>query len=82
MRAAAVRKWGVAALDRLNGLQLPKFATGGLVGDMVANAPMAGPASIGTVNLTLPGGESYTLQAQPDQFDRILRRTALKFGRR
>ena len=31
MRAAAVRKWGVNALDRLNGLQLPKFADGGLV---------------------------------------------------
>lgn len=82
MKAAAVRHYGPQFLAMLNGLQLPKFATGGLVGDMVANAPMAGPASIGTVNLTLPGGESYTLQAQPDQFDRILRRTALKFGRR
>lgn len=82
MKAAAVRHYGPQFLAMLNGLQLPKFATGGLVGDMVANAPMAGPTSIGTVNLTLPGGESYTLQAQPDQFDRILRRTALKFGRR
>lgn len=82
MKAAAVRHYGPQFLAMLNGLQLPKFATGGLVGDMVANAPMAVPASIGTVNLTLPGGESYTLQAQPDQFDRILRRTALKFGRR
>lgn len=82
MKAAAVRHYGPQFLAMLNGLQLPKFATGGLVGDMVANAPMASPTSIGTVNLTLPGGESYTLQAQPDQFDRILRRTALKFGRR
>ena len=70
---------------------LPGYSGGGLVRGLSVSLPApapsllaaaSGPTSIGTVNLTLPGGESYTLQAQPDQFDRILRRTALKFGRR
>jgi tape measure domain-containing protein len=77
MRAAAVAKFGPAFFDRLNGLQIPRFAEGGLIGAVSS----AGPVSRGTVNLTLPGGESYSLFAEGEQFDQILRRTSTKFGR-
>src|SRR5690606_5985647 len=45
----------------------------------------AGPASAdpsrGIINLTLPGGDTYTMHAPADQFDRLLANTSRKFGR-
>ena len=75
MRAAAVRKWGVNALDRLNGLQLPKFADGGLV----SAATQAGSPSLGTINLMLDG-QNYTMQAGEQDFASLVRRQRMKRG--
>ena len=75
MRAAAVRKWGVNALDRLNGLQLPKFADGGLV----SAASEVGPPSMGTIYLTLDG-QSYKVQAAEQDFTSLVRRQRMKRG--
>lgn len=83
IRAAAVRKLGRGYLDLINnGFPISRFADGGLA-ESVSSMPMpsSGP-SRGVVNLTLPDGETYTMQAEADQFDRILRRLATKFGRR
>ena len=77
MRAAAVAKFGPAFFDRLNGLQMPKFADGGLVGAAMS-APGPG-RDLGRVDLVV-GGEQFGLLADSDQFDRLLRRTASKFG--
>lgn len=75
IRAAAVRKWGVNALDRLNGLQLPKFADGGLV----SAASQAGSPSLGTINLMLDG-QNYTMQAGEQDFASLVRRQRMKRG--
>lgn len=75
MRAAAVRQYGTGFLDMLNGLHLPKYADGGLVGN-ISPAP---PASLGTVNLSLDG-QRYSLQAGPDVFAEM-HKARLKYGR-
>jgi len=80
IRAAAVRKLGKHALDLINqGIPIPRFADGGLVG--AVSSMQSSTPSRGTVNLTLPGGETYTMLAEADQFDRLLNQTARKFGR-
>lgn len=81
IRAAAVRQLGAGYLDLLNnGIRIPRFADGGLVG-AVSSMQQPSTPSRGTVNLTLPGGETYTMLAAADQFDRLLSNTARKFGR-
>lgn len=76
VKAAAVRKYGTQMLDQLNGMRLPKFADGGLVGSMT-------PASSGTpLNLTLDG-QTYSLKGSPDTIDllaRAVRTAKLKRG--
>ena len=80
MRAAAVRHYGPELLAMMNGLQLPRFADGGLVETAAAIAPPAPGRDLGRVELSI-GGESYSVLADPENFDRILRRTAMKRGR-
>lgn len=75
VRAAAVRQYGTGFLDLVNGLRLPKYADGGLIGDLVP----AAPASLGTVNLSLDG-RNYTMQAGADVFTE-LHKARLKYGR-
>lgn len=82
IRAAAVRKLGKRHLDMLNnGIPIPRFADGGMVGTVASLDTAASGPSRGVVNLTLPGGETYTMLAEADQFDRLLSNTARKFGR-
>ena len=76
IKAAAVRKYGEGMLNSINGLSLPKFADGGLVGALDSPAP----ASLGTLNFNLPGGESFSTQATADSLADI-RRLALKYGK-
>lgn len=80
LRAAAVRRLGSGYLDMLNGgMHMPRFADGGLV-NAATNAPGVTPGrDLGRVDLSV-GGESYSLLADGDQFDRLLRRTSLKHG--
>lgn len=79
MRAAAVRKYGLAMLHRMNNMQIPQFATGGLVEQASSITPTA-PQSVGTLNFNLPGGESFSVNTVGD-FNEDLRRAALKYGK-
>ncbi|WP_341304730.1 tape measure protein [Pseudomonas sp. TMP25] len=88
---ATVDYYGEGLMEALRQRRIPKFATGGPISNRslpaipsMNPALTAGPseASRGVVNLTLPGGETYTMQAEADQFDRILKRLATKFGRK
>jgi hypothetical protein len=79
LRAAAVRQYGTALLDKMNGLQLPRFADGGLV---EAAMSMPGPAAgrdLGHVTLSVEG-QSFQLLADQDNFAEVLRRQRVKFG--
>lgn len=76
MRAAAVKHYGPALLAAMNGLQLPKFADGGLVSSLQP----ASPASLGTLNFNLPGGESFGVTVTGDNWAE-LHKAALKYGR-
>ncbi len=77
MRAAAVQQYGKTMLDNMNGLKLPKFNTGGMVGDLQGRQSQA----IGTVNFHLPSGDSFSVGvADGTNFDE-LKRAALKYGR-
>lgn len=82
INAAAVRKLGKRHLDMLNsGIPIPRFADGGMVRTVASLETSSAGASRGVVNLTLPSGETYTMLAEADQFDRLLSNTARKFGR-
>jgi len=78
MRAAAVQRYGTALLERMNGLHIPKFADGGLVGGAVATG--GDDSYLGTMDLALPGGDALSVSVPTSQRDqlRILRR---KYGR-
>lgn len=79
LRAAAVQKYGTNLLDNMNGLKLPKFADGGLIGQ-VANIEQQ-QKSIGTLNFNLPGGDSFSVDVAGTSSLDDLHRAALKYGR-
>ncbi|SDS21463.1 hypothetical protein SAMN05216421_1112 [Halopseudomonas xinjiangensis] len=74
IKAAAVRKYGVNLLDQINGMRLPKFADGGLVGNIQ-------PASSGTpLNLSLEG-QTFSLNGDSGTIEdlaRVVRSAKLK----
>lgn len=92
VRADAVQHYGTALLAQLNARSLPKFATGGLIGggamprvpamNLGLAAALAPPQGrdLGRVSLNI-GDETHSLLADADSFSRILKTTALKFGR-
>lgn len=93
VKAAAVRNYGAAFLEKLNQLKLPKFSLGGLVPSpalpqvIMQQVPaFAAGGPVGTpVNIVLPGGQSFGLSAQPSvakQLSAILSTEVLKRGRR
>lgn len=79
VKADAVRRYGADFLHRINNMQIPKFATGGLV-EQVANIDSRQPQSVGTLNFNLPGGESFSVNTVGD-FSDELRRAAIKYGK-
>ncbi|UCP00101.1 tape measure protein [Metapseudomonas lalkuanensis] len=91
VRAAAVRHYGSAFLDQLNAMRLPGFAEGGLIGgrslpsipapspSLLAPAQQAGGGN--TVVLKL-GGNTYTLQADNDNYSAIVHNESRKHGRK
>lgn len=87
VRAAAVRHYGADTLAAINRMRLPRFATGGLVGGLDIPAPIRGGAggnALQPMNLTLPDGRTFPVNAQPDvarDMDRHIRMQALKRGR-
>lgn len=76
----AINRHGMRALE---GLSIPGFADGGLVGklsDTVADMEPRQPKSLGTLNFNLPGGEHFSVQTAGD-WSEDLRRAAMKFGK-
>ncbi|MCO7558026.1 phage tail tape measure protein [Metapseudomonas otitidis] len=80
MRAEAVRRYGVGLLSRMNGLAVPRFATGGPVGQVLAAASAPAP-SLGTVYLNSAEGRTYKLLAEQPTFEELLHLQALKTGK-
>lgn len=80
MRAAAVRAYGPALLEKMNGLRLPKFADGGLIGAAMSAPVGQAGRDLGRVSLNI-GGETHSLLADADSFSRILQLERLKRGR-
>lgn len=85
-RAAAVDYYGVAFMERLNRLQLPRFAAGGIVDRVRVHEPAnSGGGSATTINLNLGAIGSFAVQAESavaDELARAVRRETLKRGRR
>lgn len=81
IRADAVRRIGVNALDMINkGMPMPGFADGGLVETAMA-MPGAQPGrDLGKVELHV-GGQPIVLYGDGSSMAEINRRNALKFGR-
>lgn len=66
MRAAAVQKYGLALLDRMNGLHLPGFAGGGLV-EVAAAAGQQTAPHLGTLQMDFGGGMGLSVDVRADQ---------------
>lgn len=78
IRAAAVRKLGKRHLDMLNnGIPIPRFADGGMVGT-VASLDTS-PRNLGSLDISI-GGDTYQVFADSTQADH-LRLAARKHGR-
>ena len=80
VRAAAVRKYGLQTLHAMNNMNLPKFASGGLV-DSVTNMQPTQAKSIGSLNFHLPGGDAFSVDVAGTSNLDDLHRAALKYGR-
>lgn len=88
IRARAARHYGPAFMAAVNDMRLPRFADGGLVARAIDRLPrVAGGGAGGStgtpVNIHLPSGERFALQADAgnaDALQRALRRQALKTG--
>lgn len=94
INARAVRHYGPSLVHQINRLQLPAYATGGVldmsgmgIPDIPTPSPellarAAGPnlPDLGSVSFNLPGGESVTAYMQSNEARR-LQRLAAKFGR-
>ena len=85
VRAAAVRRYGLAFLEAINRMRLPRFAAGGLVPHVPALAPAAAGGAETSVTIVLDGqryGPMRTSQETADGLREALLRTALKAGGR
>ena len=87
VRAAAVRRYGLAFLEALNAMRLPRFAAGGLVPQVPALPGTLAGAGGATTNVTivLDGARYGPLRTDPETADGLreaLLRTALKQGGR
>ena len=72
VKAAAVRKYGTHLLDSLNGMRLPKYADGGLVGNV---SPAGGGGT--PLNLVLDGS-SYKFSGDADTIARLAKAVRIK----
>ncbi|MGK8939624.1 hypothetical protein ACRS81_02240 [Stutzerimonas stutzeri] len=77
MRAAAVRAYGPDFMHKLNGLQIPRFAEGGLA-DTATNLQTA-PRNLGSLDISV-GGDTFQVFTDSSQADQ-LRLAARKHGR-
>lgn len=79
MRAAAVRAYGPGFLDKINGLQLPRFAEGGLVS--AAASPASSMPALGSLSLGI-GGSNYEVFVSPSVADELRQAAAKRGGTR
>jgi hypothetical protein len=82
-RTAAVDYYGIDFMRRLNAMQIPRYAAGGLIERMRVREPASGSATV--INLTLPGVGTYPVSADSGvagDLVRGLQRAALQRGRR
>lgn len=79
MRAAAVRAYGPALLEKMNGLRLPKFADGGLIGAAMSAPVGQAGRDLGRVDLNI-GGETISLLADQQNFADLVQRQKWKHG--
>lgn len=80
IQAAAVRKFGKNAMDLINqGIPIPRFADGGLVG-AVSNMAVPRAEHVGSIDISLGGSAPVTLSGAPDAL-KELAQAARKFGR-
>ena len=80
IRKKAVDYYGQNFMDNINGMRIPKFADGGVVGSVAGMQP-AQAKSIGTLNFNLPGGDSFSVDVAGTSSLDDLHRAALKYGR-
>ena len=92
INARAVQYYGADLIHQLNNLRTPRFATGGVMGNVpVPSIPSLAPALqqqldgggrefLGDMNFVLPGGESITV-AIPASQQQNMRRLRLKLGK-
>jgi len=84
-RTAAVDYYGIDFMRRLNAMQIPRFAAGGLIERVRVREPASGGGSATVINLTLPGVGTYPVSAEAGvagELVRGLQRAALQRGRR
>ncbi|MGQ7814573.1 tape measure protein [Metapseudomonas furukawaii] len=90
LTARAVQHYGAGLVHQLNRLQVPRFATGGVMGERALPAiPMPSPSlmtsangkDLGTVIFELGGGRRIVTQADPDNFQTALRFDSRKHGK-
>ena len=79
VRAAAVRAYGPALLEKMNGLRIPKFADGGLVGAAMSAPVGQSGRDLGRVDLNV-GGETISLLADQQNFTDLVQRQKWKRG--
>ena len=79
MRAAAVRKYGPDFMAKLNGLRLPGYASGGLIGAAMSAPVGQSGRDLGRVDLNI-GGETISLLADQQNFTDLVKRQSWKRG--
>ncbi|MCO6057300.1 phage tail tape measure protein [Pseudomonas sp. MOB-449] len=92
LTARAVQHYGAGLVHQINRLQLPGFAEGGVMGEQfVPSIPAFNPGLLApaqptgggnSVTINLPGGGSYTLQADNQTYNAIVRNESRKHGRK
>lgn len=79
MRAAAVRKYGPDFMAKLNGLRLPGYASGGLIGAAMSAPVGQSGRDLGRVDLNV-NGETISLFAGQETFTDLVQRQKWKRG--
>lgn len=92
INARAVQHYGASLIHQLNALRVPKFATGGVMGNVpVPSIPSLAPALqeqlagggrefLGDMNIVLPGGQTMQVSVPTSQAEN-LKLLRLQFGR-
>ncbi|ODU49075.1 MAG: hypothetical protein ABS92_06790 [Thiobacillus sp. SCN 63-374] len=84
-RKEAVAYYGRSFMAALNARQIPRFANGGIVSDLVSSGMSSGGSGLQPVTLNMPGAGAFAMSAAPDvvaELKNAIAREALKHGRR